>query len=262
MLMKHFLYIILTSLTFSAGYSQSKLKYETIFFEDNSIETPLAKISVMNVISEADLIKGKIKVANYTDKALVIKPEECSYLAPAGEVFSKDRWMIIAPHQQETKTIDVKGDNLKTEQTTFKVGGFYSCNQVEITKAPDMQLPPQKELTIGNFKLELDGFDQDGKEIMIRYKIRYMGDKVGLLNPSLVLVKSPTGNEFKNQKEKDRIFAFAKKEDYLVGFTYMSDSKKENILMWKDAFGEGIPEKTVAVSIDLKMDLPKTKDKN
>ena len=30
----------------------------------------------------------------------------------------------------------------------------------------------------------------------------------------------------------------------------------------KDAFGESTPEKSVAVSIELKMDLPKTKDKN
>src|SRR4051812_9696608 len=128
--MKHFLYIILAGFAFSSGYSQSKIKYETVFFEDNSIETPLAKIAVMNAISEADVIKAKVKVTNYTDKALVIKPEECSYSAVAGEVFSKDRWMIIAPRGQEAKTIDVKGDNLKTDQTTFKIGGFYACNHV------------------------------------------------------------------------------------------------------------------------------------
>lgn len=260
--MKRCFFTLLTCLALSVGYSQSKIKYETVFFEDNSIETPLAKISVTGAISENDLIKGKIKVTNYTDKALVIKPEECSYAAAAGEVFSKDRWMIIAPRGQEAKTIDVKGDNLKTDQTTLKINGLYACNQVEITKAPDMQLPPQQELTIGNFKLELDGFDQDGKEIMIKYKVRYMGDQVGMLNPSIAVLRSPSGSEFKNQKEKEKIFAFAKKEDHLVGFTYISDSKKDNVLIWKDAFSEGTPEKSTAISIDLKMDLPKTKDKN
>lgn len=258
--MKHFLYVLLSFLVVTTGHSQSK--YKTIFFEDNSVETPLGKIAVTNAISESDVIKAKVKFVNYTGKAIVIKPEECSYSAAAGEVFSKDRWMIIPPHGQEAKTIDVKGDNLKTEQTTLKVNGLYACNQVEPIKAPDMQLPPQQELTIGNFKLELDGFDRDGKEIMIKYKIRYMGDKVGLLDPSLVTLKSPSGNEFKNQKGKEKIFAFGKKEDYLVGFTYLSDSKKENMLMWNDAFGEGIPEKSIGASIELKIDVPKTKDKN
>jgi hypothetical protein len=252
--------IVLLIIAFSVSYSQSK--YKTVFFEDNSVETPLGKIAVTGAISESDLLKAKVKFTNYTGKAIVIKPEECSFSSVGGEVFSKDRWMIIPPHGQEAKTIDVKGDNLKTEQTTVKVNGLYACNQVEVTKAPEMQLPPQQELTIGNFKLELDGYDRDGKEIMIKYKVRYMGDKVGLLDPSLVTLRSPAGNEFKNQKGKEKIFAFGKKEDYLVGFTYLSDSKKENILHWNDAFGEGIPEKSVGVSIELKIDLPKTKDKN
>lgn len=260
--MKPLLSFLLAAVIISAGNSQTKIKYETVFFEDNSIETPLGKITVSNAISENDVIKAKVKFTNYSGKAVVIKPEECSYSSVGGEVFSKDKWMIIAPHGQEAKTIDVKGDNLKTEQTTLKINGLYACNQTEVTKAPEMQLPPQQELTIGNFKLELDGYDRDGKEIMIKYKVRYMGDKVGILDPSLVTLKSPAGNEFKNQKGKEKIFAFGKKEDYLVGFTYLSDSKKENVLHWNDAFSEGIPEKSVNVSVDLKIDLPKTKDKN
>jgi hypothetical protein len=257
--MKHFL-CVLSFLVVTTGNSQSK--YKTIFFQDNSVETPLGKIAVSNAISESDLIKTKVRFTNYSDKAIVIKPEECSFSAPAGEVFSKDRWMIIAPHAQEAKTIDVKGDNLKAEQITFKVSGIYACNQVEVVKTNDMQLPPQQELSIGFFKLELDGFDRDGKEIMIKYKVRYMGDKVGIVNPSLATLKSPTDNEFKNINAKDKIFVLGKKEDVLVGFTYVSDSKKENILQWKDTFSEGTPEKSIGASVELKIDVPKTIDKN
>ena len=244
------------------SYSQTKIKYETVFFEENAVETPNAKISLTNALSESEFIKGKVKVTNYTDKALVIKPEECTYTTPVGDIASKDKWMVIAPRQQEAKTIDVKGDNVKTTETTLKINGLYICNTVEITKAPDMPLPPEKDITIGNFKLELDGWDRDGKEIMIKYNVRYMGDKIGIFNPSKVLLKSPDGGEFKNQKEKEKIFAFNKKEDRLIGFLYLSDSKKDNVLEWKDAFSEGTPEKLEPVSITVKMDLPKTKDKN
>jgi hypothetical protein len=242
--------------------SQTKIKYETVFFEESSVENANAKITLSNAISEKDFIKGKVKVTNYTGKALVIKPEECSYSTPVGEIFSKDKWMVIGPRQQETKTIDVKGDNLKTDKTSFKINGFYICNTVETVNAPDMQLPPQEELTIGNFKLKLDGWDRDGKEIMIKYNIRYMGDKVGMMDPGKVLLKSPGGTEYKNQKDKEKIYAFNKKEDFLIGFLYLSDSKKENVLLWKDAFSEGTPEKTESVTIETKMDLPKTKEKN
>jgi hypothetical protein len=133
---------------------------------------------------------------------------------------------------------------------------------VEIIKTQDMPLPPEKDVIIGGFKLELDEYDRDGKEIMIRYRMQYIGDKVGMFDPGKVLLKSPEGGEYKNQKDKDKIMAFQKKEAHLVGFAYISDSKKDNILEWKDAFSEGTPEKLEAVNITVKIDLPKTKEKN
>ncbi len=260
--MKNYLYTLATASTlFISTYGQEKIKYDKVFFEDNSVETPNAKITLSNVVSESDFIKGKVKVANYTDKALLIKPEECSYTTPIGDIPSKDKWMVISPRQQESKTIDVKGDNVKTTETTLKLNGFYICNTVEIITAQNMPLPPEKDIIIGGFKLELDTWDRDGKEIMIRYRVQYMGDKVGMFDPGKVLLKSP-GGEYKNQKDKDKVMAFQKKEEHLVGFVYLSDSKKDNILEWKDAFSEGTPEKLEAVNVTVKIDLPKTKEKN
>lgn len=260
--MRNYFFSGLLILSITTSYSQDKIKYETVYFEDNAVETSQAKIALSNVVCESEFIKGKVKVINYTDKALVLKPEECAYSTPVGDIPSKDKWMIIAPRQQEAKTIDVKGDNVKTTETTFKVNGLYICNSVEIITALDMPLPPEKFLTIGNFKLELDTWDRDGKEILIRYRIRYVGDKVGMFNPGKVMLKSPDGSEYKNMKDKDKILAFKKNEDFLVGFMYLSDSKKDNILMWKEAFTEGSPDKLEPVSITVKMDLPQTKDKN
>lgn len=242
--------------------AQEKIKYETVFFDDNSVENNNAKFDLTDGLSEKEFIKAKLKVTNYTGKALVIKPEECTFSSPKGDIASKDKWLVVAPRQTESKVIDVKGEDIKTKNTTLKINGFYICNTSETINAADMPLPPQKELSIGNFKLELDGWDRDGKEIMIKYVVKYMGDKIGMFTPGKVILKSPEGGEYKNQKEKDKTFAFKKKEDFLVGFLYLSDSKKDNILQWKDAFSEANTEKLENVSIDLKMDLAKTKDKN
>ena len=83
-----------------------------------------------------------------------------------------------------------------------------------------------------------------------------------MFTPSKVTLKSPEGGEYKNQKNKDEVFAFKKNEDALVGFVYLSDSKKDNILNWNDAFSESTPEKVDNMSIGLKIDLIKTKDRN
>ena len=80
--------------------------------------------------------------------------------------------------------------------------------------------------------------------------------------PAKVTLRSPEGQEYKNMKEKDKVYSFKKNEDYLVGFLYLSDSKKDNIVIWNDAFSESVPERTEDLNIHLKMDIMKTKDKN
>ena len=97
---------------------------------------------------------------------------------------------------------------------------------------------------------------------MIRYKVKYLGEKIGMFCPDKVILKSGEGNEYKNQKEKEKTYAFKQFDDRLFTFVYLSDSKKDNTLDWKEAFSEGIPEKLNNLTIDVKMDLGKTKDKN
>ena len=252
--------ILLLSGLFS--FSQKKIKYKTVYFEDNSVETPNAKVSFADAVSEDNLITGTVKVENRTGKILLIKPEECSYTLPTGESFSKKKWMIISPKQNESKVIDVKGENIKTKATVFKIGGFYICNNSDIAVAPNAVLPPEKELSVGGFKLELVDWSKTGTEIRVRYIVTYTSDKVGLLDPSLVSVKAATGEEFKNQKNDDGILSFHKKENMTVDFVFANDSKKTFSIAWNKAFSEGVPEKLNPVSFLVKMDEKKTKDKN
>ena len=251
--------LLLTSLL---SFSQKKIKYKTVYFEDNTVETPNAKVSFLDVIAEDNLITGTLKVENHTGKILLVKPEECSYTIPTGEAFSKKKWLVIAPRQAESKTIDVKGENIKTKETVFKIGGFYICNSSEIAVAANATLPPEKELTVGSFKLELVDWIKDGPETRIRYIITYTGDKVGLLNPSLVTVKAATGEEYTNQKDDGETLSFHKKESYTVDFVFANDSKKKTSILWNKAFSEGVPEKLGAVSFLVKMDEKKTKNKS
>lgn len=258
---KQFISVFLI-LTCFMSFSQKKIKYKTVYFEDNTIGTPNARVSLLDVIAEDNLISGTLKIENNTGKALLIKPEECSYTIPTGEAFSKKRWMVIAPKQNESKTIDVKGENIKTKETLFKMGGFYICNSSEVAVTANAVLPPEKELSVGNFKLELVDWITAGPETRVRYIITYMGDKVGLLDPALVTSKATTGEEYKNQKVDGELLSFHKKENYTVDFVFLNDSKKKNFIAWNKAFSEGVPEKLSAVSFLVKMDEKKTKEKN
>ncbi len=253
---------VLCLLSSLMSFSQKKIKYKTVYFEDNTVETPNAKVSLLDVIAEDNLITGNLKVENHTGKILLVKPEECSYTIPTGEAFSKKKWLVVAPKQNGSKTIDVKGENIKTKETLFKIGGFYICNSSEIVVASNAALPPEKELYLGNFKLELVDWIKDGPETRIRYTVIYTGDKVGLLDPSLVTVKAATGEEYKNQKNDNETLSFHKKENITVDLVFLNDSKKKTSIVWNKAFSEGVPEKLNPVSFLVKMDQAKTKEKD
>lgn len=74
-----------------------------------------------------------------------------------------------------------------------------------------MPLPPQKELTIGNFKLELDGFDRDGKKLCFDTKLNTLVIKLACSHLQKLLLKSPEGGEYKNQKRKRSNIRFQEK---------------------------------------------------
>ena len=58
-------------------------QYATIFFEDKTVETPNSRFFIGGVMAEDNFIKAKVKITNFTDKTLVVKPEECSYVIPS-----------------------------------------------------------------------------------------------------------------------------------------------------------------------------------
>jgi hypothetical protein len=237
--------------------------YTKIYYEERSLDTPIARYLVSGGTCGDEFIKSKLKVTNNSGKTIVIKPEECTYTRRSGgEISSKDRWMVIAPGQEEIKTIDVKGNGLKSEKTTLKLNGIYICNNSTAIAGKDIPLPPEKEFYIGNFQLELEGWDRNGKEMTVKYKVTYTGDKIGQLAVNRVVLRSPDGGVYKNEKGGDKVYAFKKKDDVLCEFVFTSNSKQDNTIIWQDAFSESVPEKTDNVSIDLTMDVAKTKEKN
>ena len=89
------------------------------------------------------------------------------------------------------------------------MGGFYICNSSEIAVVANAVLPPEKELTVGNFKLDPVDWIAAGPQVRVRYIITYLGDKVGLLDPSQVTIKAITGEEYTNQKDDSELLSFS-----------------------------------------------------
>ncbi|MFL5764283.1 MAG: hypothetical protein ACJ77K_10125 [Bacteroidia bacterium] len=244
------------STLFSAGQ-------KIICFADDTKVTSNARYAITNAVCLEEVIKAKVKITNLTDQTLLVKPEECFFTTAKGNLFSHDRWVIIGPHGEETKVIDAKGDMIQCKEATLNMNGIYTCSDTQITVSPAIKLKPEKEIRVGNFILELDQYDQDKTEIVFKYKVTYTGNQVGLCRPGKATVKSSSGKEFKNFKEIQRTVLFKKNDDFLVGFTFSVDSKKDDhVLYLNDMLTESTPVKAGGTAIALKYDEVKTLEKN
>jgi hypothetical protein len=253
--------IILISL-FGFGFLAGSAQ-ETICFADITKETPIARYAVTNAVCQDDIIKAKVKVTNLTDEPIVIKPEECFFTTPKGNVFDRGRWIVIGAHEEKAEVIAAKGDGIKCKEATLNINGVYLCEDTIATTAEPIKLKPEKELRIGDFKLELDGYDQDKTEIAFKYKVTYVGNKIGICRPGKASLKSNSGKEFKNSKEVHRAVNFKKNDDFLVGFLfYVENKKEEETLYFNDMFTESDPVKSTSAAVELKIDEAITKEKN
>jgi hypothetical protein len=234
---------------------------KTICFQDKTVETSRGKFQVTNGVSQDEYIKAKVTITNLTDKILVIKPEESYYTTPQAKCFSKDRWMVIASHDQESKVIDAKGYGIKTNDATLNLS-VYTCREPEVTSAPPIPLKPKKEIQVGNFRLTLDMYEESKTGIVFKFSVKYTGDKLGQCRPGKAMVKSASGGEFKNSKETDRVVSFMKDEEHLVGFTFYVDKKQDYTLYLNDMLTELTPESPDNTTIQLQIDDAKTKEKN
>jgi hypothetical protein len=252
--------LLLPLFCFSFLFSNAQ---ETICFGDVTKETNVARYVVTNAVCQDDVIKAKVRVTNLTDNAIVIKPEECFFTTPKGNSFDKGRWFIVGAHEEKAEVIAAKGDGIKCKEATLNINGVYSCIDTTTTTVQPMKLEPQKEIRVGNFLLELDGYDKDKTEIAFKYKVTYVGNKVGTVRPGKASLKSASGKEFKNFKEVQKVLNFKKGDDFLVGFLFYVENKKEDeTLYFNDMLTESDPVKTTSATVDLKIDETLTKEKN
>ena len=86
---------------------------------------------------------------------------------------------------------------------------------------------------------------------------------MGTVRPGKASLKSASGKEFKNFKEVQKVLNFKKGDDFLVGFLFYVENKKEDeTLYFNDMLTESDPVKTTSATVDLKIDETLTKEKN
>lgn len=263
------------TLVFSAVFcsvlitAQAQKKYEKIYYNEVSSETPDMTLTVKNGISVAEYTKFNLKITNKGEDILLYKPEESKLKANGKEFIPKEKWLDIAPNETDNRVVDIKGLEFLIPSYSYEVNGIYKISTTnKSVEAADFQLPPsQNEFKAGNFSCNLIDMNKETDKTLVKFECRYTGDKIGVIHPGRAAVRLPDGTEIANAKSKNNPVVIAKGDskkitlvwDRMQGGKATDMQKIKMMIVWRNTFVESDLIKLDPVTLDLKMDEAKSK---
>ena len=218
-----------------------------------STETKEVKIEAVDGMAMMEFAKFKLKLTNNTSDYILYKPQESKFKLAGKDLAPTDKKIIfIQPMEKESKVIDVKSLTKEAHVDSFKyeLKGLYRIPvNVASTPAPNFKLPEvTNEFTAGNFKVELANIKKETGETAVKFKVTYLGDGVGLVDPKQISAygkhhKKDSESTVANDKKSGGIILYKGESDSFTATFHMEgqivDMQLANMeVIWKDTFKE------------------------
>lgn len=188
----------------SAGPNPGKGK---VFYKDQTIDAPEYTITIVGAVAVEDYTKFKIKVKNKSTDILIFKPQQVVFVIDGKEyTASQEKTMTIAPSDDASKVIDLKGPNFMVDKYTLKINSVFRAKPIGAAlSVPNFKLPAAKnDFTAGNFKCSLKKQVRKTDVTDIAFDCNYSGSKLGLVDPGKVSLRMPNGREYANMHSTKR----------------------------------------------------------
>lgn len=220
----------------------------TNYYKSVSKETPELNIEIVDAVSRMEYAKFKIKLTNNTSDYIVYKPKESSFTIADKDFPLSDRILLLSPLEKGSRVLDIKGNgtNVHVDQFSFNMKGLGKINaNAPTTEAPNFKLPASvNDISAGHFKIEMIKLDKETDETKVKFKVTYLGDDYGLVDPTKLAVKTEkTGEtEYANTKNKQDAFLLAKgeSENFIASFKIpgkVVDMQFANMeIVWRNTF--------------------------
>ena len=243
-------------------------------YKEASISTPELKIELEDGISKMEFLKLKIKLVNTTNDYIIFKPKESSFLI-AGKTFElSDRLLLLDPLGKGSRVLDIKGNgtNVHVDSFTLNLKGFAKIKaDAPSVPAQNFKLPASvNDISAGNFKIEMLKLDKETDETKVKFKVTYLGNDYGLVDPTKLGVKTDkTGDtEYANDKNKQGAILLAKGESDTFTASFKIPGKVVDMqfanmeIVWRNTFKDCKLSLLNSHEVTLVIDEGKTAEKN
>ena len=241
------------------------------------VKTEDVNVEFSDPVAKMEYVKLKIKITNNTADYIIFKPGECAFvydkeefMVVKGSVLKKDV-IIIKPYKSASRVLDAKGtNNFHKDNFTLKIAGLTKASaDREVQTAPDFKLPVSaNNFEAGKFKCTMKDLEKETQKTEVSFTCTYNGGKLGIVDPSRVVVKLENGQEFANTESdaKPLILEKGENDEFSVTFKIqakIADMQFANMLIvWKNAFIESITKNISVSPVDFTVDPGLTQGKN
>lgn len=263
-------------LTFSSQFSfgqKEEKPFAKVLYADQVISTDEYKVEISNVLTVEGEAKFKFKITNNTADFLLFDASKCSFEINGSKLSPKDKFLIIDPYDNKSKTISIVGAKLNTAHSyTFTLDGLQRVVPTEDKiEAPQFKLPASKnDFEAGKFTAQLKNSKKESGGTFVKFDVQYKGDKIGFIIPSKVDVTMPDGNNYANTDSKGKTFImfpgdsekFTAQWDKMPGGRANDMQLVEMLINFNGVFSEGIANDLPAQKVELTWDEAATKGAN
>lgn len=261
---------LLFSTVFVVAQDVNDPKHENHFKKVNTIETDSYKIEISDAHAQQAFCQMKVNVTNKTQDYIFISPEEFVFTFDHGTYSPKPQGgltsllkggLVIAPHKSKSFVAKVtEGANFHVEKFNLEIKGLYmvSTNGLAL-EAELFQLPANKNsFETGGFRINLTDASQRTQETVAKFTCKYIGDKVGIFDPSKLVVSTEKG-EFANMERKSKQHVMQKDDEIKFTAKFKIEGRILDMqfatmnIDWKDTFKES--EKVLQESHQLSFEL-------
>lgn len=193
----------ITCIVTSVSAQKKEKPYKDIFYKDIASEFDDYAASTNNGVSNKEMTKFKLKITNKTNDVLLYKPEESTFKLEGKETKPKEKQLFIYPTESDSKVINAMGPDFLTPYS-YVISGMYKISTSgKGIETSNFQLPAsQNEFTSGPFTCTMLSLTKESDKTEVKFECKYMGDKVGVIQPGRSAVKLPDGTEIANEKSK------------------------------------------------------------
>jgi hypothetical protein len=268
--------VLLSSTALFAQRKETDPKHE-YHYAVKTIDNDDVKVEFLDAQSQKEFTLAKLQIMNKTSDYIFFKGSESAFkyefgeLKPTGGGAFQGMNKVIAPNETNNKTLKVagQGQNYHVKELTFIPNGFYKVSaEGTVQIAPDFKLPlATNDFTAGKFKCKVDKLDKQTDETKVTFKCVYTGKDVGIVDPSRMVVKIKSGQEFVNDK-KSEVELLSQNDDIKIVATFHVPGKIEDMqfanmdIVWKNTFSESKLQPINMEPVKFEFDAGKTDGKN